>query len=55
MEERTIILSKEQLLLITSSIIIAGMAANFSTVCPSDSHALIAKGVAQRLMDTVLK
>ncbi len=31
------------------------MASNYSTVCPSETHALIANGVAEKLMEIVLK
>ena len=54
-QKTIIIMDKETLLFLASAIIVAGIAANYSTVCPSDSHALVAKGVAQRLMDSILK
>ena len=57
MEEQTsiIILTSEQLLILTTAIIVAGMAANYSTIRPSSSHAIVAIAVAQDLMDRILK
>lgn len=46
---------REQLLILATAIIIAGMASNYSTVCPSTSHLLVAKSLAQDLLDSILK
>ena len=55
MEEQKIIIDKEALLFIASAIIVAGMASNYSTVCPSKTHALVAQGVAKHLMKIIYK
>ena len=55
MEEEKTITEKEKLLFISSSIILAGMASNYSTRYPSETHALVAKGVATILLDSILK
>lgn len=55
MEEQKIIIDKEVLLFIASAIIVAGMASNYSTVCPSKTHALVAQGVAKHLMEKIYK
>lgn len=47
--------SREQLFLIMTAIIVAGMASNYSTTCPSTSHICIAKGVARDIFKLVLK
>ena len=47
--------SREQLILIMTTIIVAGMAANYSTACPGHSHIYIAKGVARDILKIVLK
>ena len=47
--------SKEQLFLIMTSIIVAGMAANYSTTCPSTSHIYVAQGVVMDIFKIVLK
>ncbi len=47
--------SREQLFLIMTTILVAGMAANYSTACPSTSHIYIAKGVARDILKIVLK
>ena len=55
-DQKTIIISdKETLLLIVSAIILAGIAANYSTVSPSQTHALVARGEAQYLLDIILE
>ena len=54
-EQTTIILDKEQLLILCSAIIIAGMASNYSTVSPTSTHLLVAQGLAQSLLDSILK
>lgn len=52
-EEKTIT-TREQLLVITSAIILAGMAANYSTVSPSSIHSIIARALAEELLETIL-
>ena len=54
-EQTTIILDKEQLLILCSAIIIAGMASNYSTVSPTSTHLLVAQGLAQSLLDSSQK
>ena len=54
-EQTTIILDKEQLLILCSAIIIAGIASNYSTVSPTNTHLLVAQGLAQSLLDSILK
>ena len=54
MEQNTITLSREQLLVITSAIILSGIAANYSTVSPS-THSTIAMSLARELMGDFLK
>ena len=51
MEEEKNITPREQLLVITSAIILAGMASNYSTTRPST---ILAKGYAKELMDNIL-
>lgn len=46
---------KDQLLVITSAIILAGMAANYSTVSPSSTHTAVARVRAKELLDDILK
>ena len=57
MEEQTtiIVLSKEQLLVFTAAIILAGICSNYSTLGPSTSHILVAKGAAKELIDRIQK
>lgn len=55
MEEERILSEKEKLLFFCSSIILAGIASNYSTICPSTSHVLIANSVAKSLLDHILK
>ena len=57
MEEQTIIISidRKQLLFLAAAIIVAGIASNYSTVCPSTSHGIVARSVARDLLDSVLK
>lgn len=50
-----IILDKETLLFLATAIILAGIASNYSTVYPSETHVLVAKGVARHLMNSILK
>ena len=51
MEEEKTITTREQLLVITSAIILAGMASNYSTTRPST---ILARGYAQELLDNIL-
>ena len=51
MEEEKTITSREQLLIITSAIILAGLASNYSTTRPS---IILARGYAKELMDNIL-
>ena len=57
MEEQTtiIILNKEQLFTVTAAIILAGIVSNYSSVGPSSSHILVAKGAAKELIDRIQK
>ena len=54
-EQTTIILDKEQLLILCSAIIIAGMASNYSTVSPTNTLLFVAQGLAQSLLDSIPK
>lgn len=54
MEENKTITTREQLLVITSAIILAGMAANYSTVSPSSIHSIIARALAEELLENLL-
>ena len=51
MEKGKIITQREQLLAITAAIILAGLAANYSTVSPS---IILAKGLAKELLNSIL-
>ena len=51
MEEEKTITPREQLLVITSAIILAGLASNYSTTSPSIS---LAEGYAEELWDNIL-
>ena len=51
MEEDKTITQREFLLIITSAIILAGKAANYSTVFPSIT---LARGLAEELLDSIL-
>ena len=57
MEAQTtiIVLNKEQLLVFTAAIILAGIVSNYSTLGPSSSHILVAKGAAKELIDRIQK
>ena len=58
MEEKhlTISFDKEQLIYLASAIIVAGISSNYKTSAPSSSsHAIVAKGVAKDLLDSILK
>ena len=46
---------REQLFLIMTSIIVAGIASNYSTICPSTTHIYVAQGVARDIFKVVLK
>ena len=54
MEEEKTITQREQLLVITSAIILAGIVSNYSSVGPSFSHILAAKGAARDILDSIL-
>ena len=54
MEEEKTITPREQLWIITSAIILAGITANYSTVSPSSSHILVAKVTARDLLANIL-
>lgn len=55
-EQKTIIIiDKESLLFLASAIILAGMASNYSTRYPSETHALVAQGVAKFLLTCIQK
>ena len=47
--------TRDQLLFLASAIIIAGIASNYSTVSPTNTHVLVAKGLAQSLLDSIQK
>ena len=49
----TIRFDREQLLFLASVIIVAGIASNYSTVSPSAFHGLVARSVAQSILDSV--
>lgn len=51
MEENKTITPREQLWIITSAIILAGMASNYSTTRPST---ILARGYAKELLDSIL-
>ena len=51
MEEEKNITTREQLLVITSAIILAGLASNYSTTRPS---IILARGYAKELLDNIL-
>ena len=51
MEEEKTITTREQLLVITSAIILAGLASNYSTTSPS---IILARGYAKELLDNIL-
>ena len=55
MEEPPIIISeRERLLILTTAIIVAGIASNCTTVCPSESHFLIARSLARIIVNYYL-
>lgn len=54
MEEEKTITQREQLLVITSAIILAGIVSNYSSVGPSFSHIIVAKGAAKDILDNIL-
>ena len=47
--------NREQLLFLASSIILAGICSNYSTIGPSSSHILVARCAAKDLLDSILK
>lgn len=51
MEEEKTITTREQMLVITSAIILAGLASNYSTTRPS---IILARGYAKELLDNIL-
>jgi len=55
MEKEKTISEEEKLLIISSSIILAGISSNYTSRYPTETHATVAKGIAQYLMDTILK
>ena len=57
MEEQnhTPLSTREQLSLVLVAIIVAGMAANYSTVSPTPTHIYIAQGIAKDILKIVLK
>lgn len=54
MEEEKTITTREQLWIITSAIILSGIVSNYSSVGPSFSHIIVAKGAARDIMDSIL-
>lgn len=50
----TIHFDREQLLFFASVIILAGIASNYSTVSPSSSHGIVARSVAEDLLNSIL-
>lgn len=54
MEEEKNITRREQLLVITSAIILAGIVSNYSSVGPSFSHIIAAKGAARDILESIL-
>ena len=54
MEEEKSITPREQLLVITSAIILAGIVSNYTTAGPSFTHIIVAKGAARDLLDNIL-
>ena len=55
MEEQnlTIRFDREQLFFLASVIIVAGIASNYSTVSPSSFHGILARSLAQSILDDV--
>jgi hypothetical protein len=55
MEETPIIITdRERLLILATAIILAGIASNYSTICPSESHVLIARSLAKTILNYFL-
>ena len=54
MEEEKTITTREQLLVITSAIILAGIVSNYSSVGTSFSHIIVDKGAAKDILDSIL-
>lgn len=47
--------TRDQLLFLASSIILAGICSNYSTLGPSSSHILVARCAAKDLLDSIQK
>lgn len=54
MEEEKTITPREQLWIITTAIILAGITANYSTVSASSSHIIVARGAARDILASIL-
>ena len=54
MEEEKTITQREQLWIITSAIILAGIVSNYSSVGPSSSHSVVGKAAARDILDSIL-
>jgi len=54
MEEEKTITPREQLLAVCSAIILAGIVSNYSSVGPSSTHIIWARGTARDLLDSIL-
>ena len=54
MEEEKTITPREQLLVITSAIILAGIVSNYTTVGPSSTHIIVAKCAARDILANIL-
>ncbi len=54
MEEEKTITPREQLWIITSAIILAGIVSNYSSVGPSSTHIIVAKVTAKNLLENIL-
>ena len=47
--------TRDQLLFLAASLILAGICSNYSTLGPSSSHILVARCAAKDLLDSILK
>ena len=54
MEEEKTITPREQLLVITSAIILAGIVSNYSSVGPNTTHIIVANVTAKNLLANIL-
>ena len=54
MEEEKTISPRDQLMVITSAIILAGIVSNYSSVGPSTTHIIVAKVAARDLLAHIL-